>query len=106
MTAPVRLSVMGAGGKRHIEHILARPEEELHQLRARAEKRERSVAQVEFRPRGAAIDIVLLWVCACAIVLAGLLHDSIVRNSEICRDRFNFPMPTEIPTNRTAGADF
>lgn len=28
MTAPVRLSVMGAGliGKRHIEHILARPE--------------------------------------------------------------------------------
>jgi predicted dehydrogenase len=28
MSAPVRLSVMGAGliGKRHIEHILARPE--------------------------------------------------------------------------------
>jgi hypothetical protein len=29
----------------------------LHQLRARAEKRERSVANVEFRSRGAAVDV-------------------------------------------------
>src|SRR5439155_26002701 len=29
----------------------------LHQLRARAEKRERSVAQVEFRSCGAAVDV-------------------------------------------------
>ncbi|KRR22601.1 hypothetical protein CQ13_28770 [Bradyrhizobium retamae] len=28
-----------------------------HQLRARAEKRERSVASVEFRSRGAAVDV-------------------------------------------------
>jgi hypothetical protein len=29
----------------------------LHQLRARTEKRERSVANVEFRSRGAAVDV-------------------------------------------------
>ena len=34
MSAPVRLSVMGAGliGKRHIEHILARPEAALSSI--------------------------------------------------------------------------
>ena len=29
----------------------------LHQLRARAEERERSIANVEFRSRGAAVDV-------------------------------------------------
>ncbi|XSC44822.1 hypothetical protein ACF1BQ_000090 [Bradyrhizobium sp. RDT10] len=41
-----------------------------------------------------------------AIALAGHLLDSIVRNSGIRRDRFNFPMPTKMPTNWTDGANF
>jgi hypothetical protein len=36
----------------------------------------------------------------------GHLLDSVVRNSEIRRDRFNFPMPTKMPTNWTDGANF
>jgi hypothetical protein len=60
----------------------------LHQLRARAEKRERSVANVEFRSRGAAVY--LGQICFPAIALAGRLLDSVVRNSEIRRDRLIF----------------
>jgi hypothetical protein len=64
----------------------------LHQLRARAEKRERSVApcRISVAPRGSRRRSDLLCVCARAIVLAGRLLDSVVRNSEICRDRLVF----------------
>jgi hypothetical protein len=48
----------------------------------------------------------LLWGGARAIALAGHLLDPVVRNSEIRRDRFNFPMPTKMPTNWTDGANF
>jgi hypothetical protein len=41
-----------------------------------------------------------------AIALASHLLDSVVRDSEIRRDRFNFPMPTKMPTNWTDGANF
>src|SRR5207249_3295034 len=55
----------------------------------RAEKRERSVANVEFRSRGAAVDVdqICFGLAPAAIVLAGHLLDSVVRNSEIRRDR-------------------
>ena len=69
----------------------------LHQLRARAEKRERSVApcRISVARRGSRRRSDLLWGGARAIVLAGHLLDSVVRNSEIRRDRFNFPMPNK-----------
>ena len=76
----------------------------LHQLRARAEKRERSVANVEFRSRGAAVY--LGQICFPAIALAGRLLDSVVRNSGIRRERLFPPMPTKMPTNRTAAVNF
>ena len=72
----------------------------LHQLRARAEKRERSVANVEFRSRGAAVEVGQI--CFGVAPAPSL----IVRNSEIRRDRFNFPMPTKMPTNWTDGDNF
>lgn len=47
-----------------------------------------SNAHVEFRSRGAAVDVgQTCWVGGRAIVLAGHLLDSVVRNNEICRDR-------------------
>ena len=58
-------------------------------FRARAEKRERSVANVEFRSRGAAVDVdqICFGLAPAPIVLAGHLLDCVVRNSEIRRDR-------------------
>jgi len=41
-----------------------------------------------------------------AIALASHLLDSVVRDNEIRRDRFNFPMPTKMPTSWTDGANF
>ena len=59
----------------------------LHQLRARAEKRERSVAHVvSVARRGSRRRSDLLWVGGRAIVLAGHLLYSVDRNSEIRRD--------------------
>ena len=61
----------------------------LHQLRARAEKRERSVAKcrISVARRGSRGWSDLLWGGARAIALTGHLLDSVVRNSEIRRDR-------------------
>jgi hypothetical protein len=62
----------------------------LHQLRTRAGERERSVAHVEFRSRGAAVDVGwsdLLWGGARVIALASHLVDCVIRNSGIRRDR-------------------
>jgi hypothetical protein len=76
----------------------------LHQLRARVEKRRRSVAHVEFRSRGGSRDKSdLLWVGTHgATILAGHLLDSVVRNSEIRRGAFGLAIPAKIPAKWTA----
>lgn len=65
-------------------------------VRSRAVRRQRRISVAQ---RGSRRRSDLRWVGAHAIVLAGHLLDSVVRNSEIRRDRFLFPMPTKIPTN-------
>src|SRR5947209_15943938 len=54
----------------------------LHQLRARAEKRERSVAHVEFRSCGAAVHVDQICFGLAPAPSFGHLLDCVVRNSE------------------------
>ena len=65
-------------------------------------------ALVEFRSGGAAVDVGpdQLGVAARAIVLAGHLLNSFVRNSESRRERLFSQIPTKMPTNRTAAVNF
>ncbi|MGY4284354.1 hypothetical protein ACVWXO_003574 [Bradyrhizobium sp. LM2.7] len=65
----------------------------------REPKSARRQRRISVAQRGSRRRSDLRWVGAHAIVLAGHLLDSVVRNSEIRRDRFLFPMPTKIPTN-------
>ncbi|MGY4284292.1 hypothetical protein ACVWXO_003512 [Bradyrhizobium sp. LM2.7] len=61
----------------------------LHQLPARAEKRELSVAHVEFRSCGAAVDVdqICFGLAPAPSFLRAICSIGVVRNSEIRRDR-------------------
>src|SRR5882757_4667846 len=65
-------------------------------------------ALVEFRSGGAAVDVGpdQLGVAARAIVLAGHLLNSFVRNSEVAVNVCSSEIPTKMPTNRTAAVIF
>jgi hypothetical protein len=74
--------------------------------KARAVRRPCRFGRAARRSTSVSAHADLLWVGGRAIVLAGHLLDSVVRNSGIRRDRFNFSMPTKMPTNWTAAANF
>ena len=71
--------------------------------KARAVRRQ---CRISVARRGSRRRSDLLWGGARAIAVAGHLLDSVVRDSEIRRARFNFPMPTKMPTNWTDRANF